>query len=172
VVCLIIIRHDVLVNLRELPFAPSVALQEVPRQSVSDIISQQEEEEDENAGESDIDKRIRSISSLSLSSIIPHCSTEVISHIYNDRMEAESVFDSELEDAAMFEESPTSSLDGTQRHSHQRTSVNPFGHDRHPTARTKRQFFRSSLVWDPLQTDLRTKIASMHESAMEGVQSD
>lgn len=159
-------------NLHELPFAPSVALQEVPRQSVGDIISSKSEEEEEEAEESDIDKRIRSISTLSYINNFSYCFTGVIGHIYDGRMDAGSTSDSELEDVVMFDESPSSSLDDTQRHSRQRTPLNSFGHDRHSIARTKRQFFRSSLVWNPMQREIQTKIASIHEAAMEGVHSD
>jgi histone deacetylase 1/2 len=55
-------RMDVLANLHELPFAPSVALQQVPKQSISDILAQASEDagQDED-GDSDLDERIQSM---------------------------------------------------------------------------------------------------------------
>ncbi|KAF8467436.1 hypothetical protein JB92DRAFT_3060539 [Gautieria morchelliformis] len=155
------VLKDVLVNLRALPFAPSVALQDVPRKSIGDVVSQksEEDEEDDEGDHSDIDNRIK----------------KVISRIYKDRMEAEWMSDSELEDVPVFEGSPSPSLDGAFRHSRQSTSANGFRHDRQPVARTKRQFFRSSLVWDPLQRDLRNnarRLESIHDATLEDIQSD
>lgn len=67
------LRRDVLINLRELPFAPSVALQHIPRQSVGDIISQNsdgDDDEDDQGDHSDIDQRIKSKPSFSAAGCI------------------------------------------------------------------------------------------------------
>lgn len=92
----------------------------------------------------------------------------IVGRIYNDRVEAGSASDSELEDVVVFEDSPSSSLDGTHPHSRQRSPLNGFRHDRHPMVHTKRKFFRSSLIWDHLQNDLQNKARSVIGSAREG----
>lgn len=58
-------RIDVLANLHELPFAPSVALQQVPKQSISDILAQQSQDAGQDDDDSDLDARIQSMSYMS-----------------------------------------------------------------------------------------------------------
>ena len=150
-----------LLNLRELPFSPSVALQNVPRQSVGDIISQKsddDEDDDEEEDHSDIDRRIKSKLLFSTAVCLSCCFPEVISRFYNDRVGAESGTDSDLEDTAVFDESPSSSLDGVPRH-RQLTSTNGYKHDQHPPVRPKRNFFRSSLLWGPLQGEMKLSMS-------------
>lgn len=52
---------DVLANLHQLPFAPSVALQQVPKQSVADILNHTSEDAGRDGDESDLDNRIQSV---------------------------------------------------------------------------------------------------------------
>ena len=75
-------------------------------------------------------------------------------------MEADSASASELEDVHMSDEDSSSSSDDTLNHITRRTLTNGYGHDRYDALRIKRKFFRSSLVWDPLQRDLRNKMAA------------
>ncbi|KAF8520760.1 histone deacetylase complex, catalytic component RPD3, partial [Hysterangium stoloniferum] len=67
------VQREVLNNLRLLPFAPSVAMQSVPKQSISDILACKAEDEEladeENGG---LDKRIRS-KSVFCNHMLPHC---------------------------------------------------------------------------------------------------
>ena len=63
-------------------------------------------------------------------------------------------------DVHMSDEDSSSSSDGTLSHITRRTLINGYGHDRYDAMGTKRKFFRSSLVWDPLQRHLRNKIAA------------
>ena len=53
------LRADVLANLRDLPFAPSVALQQVPKQSIGDILAHTSQDAQDD--DSDLDERIQSI---------------------------------------------------------------------------------------------------------------
>jgi hypothetical protein len=55
-----------LTNLHDLPFAPSVSLQDVPRQDVGDVLAQKlEDDEDDDEEHSDLDDRIQSAFSCS-----------------------------------------------------------------------------------------------------------
>ncbi|KAF8589634.1 histone deacetylase [Ramaria rubella] len=148
------VRNDVLANLRELPFAPSVSLQAVPRQSIGDIIAEKPTDEDEEYYEeqSDLDIRIQ----------------KIVRRAYEGRMEADSASASELEDAHMSDASSSSSSEGAGSYIARRSLTNGFGHDRYGAGRAKRKFFRSSFAWDPLQTDLRNKVAAMHGRGRSG----
>lgn len=86
--------------------------------------------------------------------------SEVVRRAYEGRMEVDSASASELEDVHMSDEDSSSSSDGTLSHITRRTLINGYGHDRYDAMGTKRKFFRSSLVWDPLQRHLRNKIAA------------
>lgn len=63
-----------LANLRELPFAPSVALQQVPKQSISDILAQKPQDTELDAGhdddDSDLDARIQSMLYISFYAVL------------------------------------------------------------------------------------------------------
>ena len=72
-------------------------------------------------------------------------------------MEADSASASELEDVHMSDVDSSCSSDGTHSQFTRRTLTNGYGHDRYDVIRTKRKFFRSSLVWD---RDLRNKMAA------------
>ena len=152
-----------LANLQDLPFAPSVAIQEVPQQSVGDVLAQraEDDDDDDDDGEehSDLDDRIQSCVPLHTLPPTSHHLLVVVRRAYDGRIEVDSASGSDIEDVHMSDVSTSSSSDGALSPVTRRTLTNGFGHDRYGGARVKRKFFRSSLIWDPILREARNKIA-------------
>jgi hypothetical protein len=86
--------------------------------------------------------------------------SEVVRRAYEGRVEADSESVSEAEDVQMSDVDSSTSSDGTHGQFTRRMLTNGYGHDRYDAMHAKRKFFRSSLAWDPLQRDLRNKMAA------------
>lgn len=79
---------------------------------------------------------------------------------YDGRIEIDSASASEVEDVHMSDADSSDESDDTRSQFTRHTLTNGYGHDRFGAVRSKRKFFRSSLVWDPLQRDLRNQMGS------------
>jgi len=130
-------------NLHKLPFAPSVAIQEIPSQTIAELLGLKPDDEDEEENQdeeddNDLDARIHRISRRA----------------YEGRIEVDSPTASEAEDVDLSDSETTSSSGSLNR--------NGLGCDRYNRLRSKRKFFRSSLLWDPEQSELRGTIAALY----------
>ncbi|KAF8520755.1 histone deacetylase RPD3 [Hysterangium stoloniferum] len=139
------VREVVMNNLHKLPFAPSVAIQEIPSHTIAELLGLKPDDEDEEEyqdeeDDNDLDARIQKISRRA----------------YEGRIEVDSPSASEAEDVNLSDSETTSSSGSLNRR-----PTNSLG-DRYSMLRSKRKFFRSSLLWDPEQSELRGTIAALY----------